>query len=284
VLEDAEDGNGFVESVGRAWIVDDTGVKPALEAVDPVGDGLALRAGQSPARVQRFSMKAAFGFLSYSYGVPLPSVVGGSTLTFPGDVTSFTHLKLLTCSTSNINNGKFQIVLETYPGPIYPTLYWNFAPASGATFEERIFDLRQPDHTEGLGSLTVEEVLAQTRYIAVYFYGETVGKKENATAYIDDITFYGIAPTTPPPTTIPPTSVVPTTDPPTTPTLTATPTATTAPPTSVIPTTDPPTTPTLTATTAPPTTVPPTTPPVTTELPPSPTVTTGLEDWQALGQ
>jgi hypothetical protein len=128
----------------------------------------------------------------------MPGEKGASTLTCPGDISSYTHLRFLICATPALTNERFMIILETYPGPNYSRLFWNYNIPAGNTFQEVRIDLRHPDLVENQAGAEIETLLKQTRFLFFYFYAETsVPKTLNAS--VDDIALIGVAPPIPTP-------------------------------------------------------------------------------------
>ena len=191
VIDDIEDLNLSSETLGRDWIPDFIGEDPALQAIDPSTAGLTLASGQSSSGVFEFTAPAPFGFIDTSFGIPMPSVAGASTLDNPGDITSFTYITFQSVADIAIPGIEYNIILECYPqnpDDSFPRVFWNFQPATGTTFDFNAIELRQPSSiANNQNSRTLEELLGQTRFLSFYVYAETEqGNVVNL--YMDDIT------------------------------------------------------------------------------------------------
>ncbi len=188
MLEDVEDLDTTAGGVLRAWVSDHVqGESQPLGAVVATTGGLTLAPGQSPAGALRFRMQSRFDYVSYGFGVPTPAVAGESTLSFPGDTTSFTHLTFLVCASINLTNQKKEVILTTYPGQNFPTLHWKYSVSAGTTYQRVSIDLHAPDYITNAGSFTVAQLLAQTRFLYFYFYGGPEATPKTLTVYLDDI-------------------------------------------------------------------------------------------------
>ncbi|MCC5875943.1 MAG: hypothetical protein JJU11_06965 [Candidatus Sumerlaeia bacterium] len=193
VLDDAEEENILAEGVERLWIPDFIwGAENPFRWVSLTDSGLSLAEGQSPIGALRYRIPSEYGFVSKGFGVPMPGVKGESSLDFPGDISSFTHLRFLTRYSPVLTNQSFMVILETYPGPNHPKLYWRYSLPSGNTFQEVKIDLRQPDIVENANGLEVEELLSQTRFLSFYYYGETGFVPRTLEVHVDDVTLEGI--------------------------------------------------------------------------------------------
>lgn len=194
LLEDAEDLNLTAGGVQRDWVPDRVqGVSNPLQAVSVASTGLTPTSGQSPLGTLRFTMTTRFGYISYGFGVPVPSQPGQSTLTHPGNMTSFSHLTFLLASSINLNDQKKQVILECYPGTgsDFPKLYWNYDLQAGTAFQQVTIDLWNPSHTENHGPLTTADLLSRTRYLYFYFYGGPETGSKTLVVHLDDIRLVG---------------------------------------------------------------------------------------------
>lgn len=188
LLDDFEDLDTTAGGVLRPWIYDlASDTTYPLEAISPTTAGLTLASDQSPQGVVRYAMKTKHGYLNYSFGVPMPGLPGVSTLLSPGDISSFSSITFYTTASATLVNQKLQVILETYPGPVYPKLYWDYTLAPGPGFQRVTLDLRRPDLVTDPGGLLVEELLKQTRYLAFYYYAGPEAKAREMTVYVDDI-------------------------------------------------------------------------------------------------
>jgi hypothetical protein len=199
-LDDVEDLDTTAGGVMRAWIhtyVPGEPIDGALKAVALSGLGLTLATGQTPIGALRYRMHTYYGYINYSFGVPMPAVTGDSTLTYPGNISSFRNLRFLTRVSTTISDATFMIILECYPevAPgVYPKLYWNYAMPPGTTFQEVTIDLYNPHYMENTGSLTVAELLTKTRYLSFYYYGgPELTMPKTLDAHVDDIQLVGQA-------------------------------------------------------------------------------------------
>lgn len=193
-LDNVEDLDTTAGGVMRTWIPDFVfGSADPFQAVLLSGSGLTLAPDQSPVGALRFSMPTYFGYVDYGFGVPMPSIEGGSTLTHPGDITSFTHLTFLVRASINLADQKKEVILTTYPGPNYPTLHWNYTISAGTTFQRVTVDLNNPTYILNGGALTTAQMLAQTRFLYFYFYGGPETIPRTLTVHVDDIQLLGPA-------------------------------------------------------------------------------------------
>ena len=194
LLDDAEDLDLVADGVKRNWVPD---------YVDPFGyvlnivllaneAGLNLTVGQSPQGALRFATGIADGYVDAGFGVPMPSVLEQSTLTHPGNITSFRTLQFLFCSSTTLPNQNFQVILETYPGPPYPKIYWTYTPpAAGAAFQRVEIDLWKPTKITDANGLTLRDLLSKTRFLYFYFHGGPAEILTGYSAWIDDIQLAG---------------------------------------------------------------------------------------------
>ncbi len=192
VLEDGEDLNLTAGGVGRDWIVDRVqGVDAPLAAVAPAAQGLTLSPNQSAAGALRWQVKESFGSISKGFGVPLPAVVGGSTLDHPGNITSFAHLTFLGVFDKGLSGLRVQVSLECYPGNpdgTYPKPFWNVYPTTGTTFLSATLDLMQPDGIlNNPGGLSIGQLLGQTRFLHFLAFASPVAAGTVLNFHIDDI-------------------------------------------------------------------------------------------------
>lgn len=193
VLDDAEEENLLAEGVERPWIPDHIwGAENPFEWVSLSDSGLDLAQSQSPIGALRYRIPSSHGFVNKGFGVPMPGVKGESSLDFPGDITSYTHLTFLTRYAPSLSNQSFLVILETYPGPDHPKIYWSYTLPPGDTFQEVSLDLRQPDLIENADGLELEELLAQTRFLYFYYYGETGFIPTTLEVHVDDVGLTGV--------------------------------------------------------------------------------------------
>ena len=176
----------------RDWVPDNTGVTPALQGIDPTTAplGLTLAAGQTSGGALLFSGKTKANFINFGFGVPMPSVQGASTLTNPGNITSFTDLRFLACVTPVLTAPVNQVILECYPGTggVYPKLYWNYTLTPSSTFTQVAINLRSPSSiSDNPTSQTVDQLLSQTRFMSFYFFSGPEPSNKNLKFYVDDI-------------------------------------------------------------------------------------------------
>lgn len=186
MIDDVEDLDMLAGGVQRAWVPQVTGGN-SFDPVPPTSGGLTLAAGQTPLGAFAYKMKVSSGYLNLSFGVPVPSVAGQSTADYPGDMTSFSKLSFLTRSSNAITSQTFQVILETYPGPPYPKLYYKYSLTPGTTYRKIEIDLHAPDFVENAGGRTVEELLSKTRYLAFYYFGGPDQVVKSLTVHVDDI-------------------------------------------------------------------------------------------------
>lgn len=192
-LDNVEDLDTTAAGVARAWVPDYVfGITDPFQAVALSGSGLTLASGQSPTGALRFSMPTYYQFVDYSFGIPTPKVLGGSTLTDPGDIRSFTHLSFLVRASTTLVDQKKEVILTTYPGPDYPTLHWSYSIPAGTTFQQITVDLRQPSFIlNNSTNLSVEDLLSQCRFLSFYFYGGPEVSPKTLTVHVDDVKLTG---------------------------------------------------------------------------------------------
>lgn len=194
LLDDVEDLDTVAIGVMRTWVSDYIAPQgDVLSVVQLTGSGLTRATDQSPIGAFRASVPSSSKYVSGGFGVPVPAVAGASTATHPGNITSFTHLTFLACFEQTLANQKFQVILETYPGPTYPKIYWNFSPPQGKTFGPVSINLRAPAFIENAGDLTLEQLLAQTRFLYFYCYGGPTSVPRTVVLHVDDIYLTGSA-------------------------------------------------------------------------------------------
>jgi len=201
VLDDVEDLDLVADGVGRDWLPDY--IWPVGDVLSPLaisGSGLTPAGGQTPVGAFRTTIpeKHRFGslqgYISGGFGVPVPGVAGASTLDFPGDITSFDTINFYACFEPTLPDQRFQVVLETYPGPDYPKVRWSFVPTAGTTFQKVEIDVWNPTAIEGGGSLTLSDLLSQTRFLYFYCYAGPVPFFTELDFHIDDIHLDGVPP------------------------------------------------------------------------------------------
>jgi len=203
MLDDAEDVDLTAESLGRDWVSDY--VYPlgyVLSAVTISTSGLTPATEQTPVGCLKGTIPQAFdpytgqNYISAGFGIPVPSVAGESTEPYPGDMTTFQSLTFYACFDRELPNQRFNVILETYPGPEYPKIYWSFAPRLGTMFEKITIDLWSPDYIENAGGLSLGQLLSQTRYLAFYCFGGPVAPFPVTTLefHVDDVELYATPP------------------------------------------------------------------------------------------
>jgi hypothetical protein len=199
VIDDAEDLDLNAIGVNRDWISEFTFTEIALSAIDPATRSLTLTGDQSPMGVFRLrANNDAAGFFQKTAGIPVPGQKGESTLTSPGDMTSFEKLSFVACASPSVNNLQLQVILECYPqnqDSSFPKLYWTISPAIGTTFSPVELDLRSPDLVENAGGNSVEELLSRTRFLAFYLFAGPSMLVQETNLYFDDITLTATEPT-----------------------------------------------------------------------------------------
>jgi hypothetical protein len=203
LIDDMEDLNLRSESLGRNWVSDFVGTQQVLSALTLSGAGLTLAAGQSPTGAFLATVPARNSYVSGGFGIPMPAMVGESTLTYPGDITSFATLEFFAChEPSGLTAQKFQVLMECYPqngDGSYPKVAWNFTPASGLTFEKIVINLASPSGiVDNPSSRAASELLTKTRYLYFLHYAGPVTNQTTLRVRYDDIRLVG--PTTPPTT------------------------------------------------------------------------------------
>ncbi len=196
VLDDAEDLDLVADGVMRDWIPDYVWPQGyVLTTYTLTGSSLTLAPDQTPIGALKATIPETHwiyeGYISAGFGVPVPAVKGASTEEYPGNITSFGTMTFNACFEPVLTEQVFQVVLETYPGPDYPKIYWSYSPESGTTFQGVEIDLWNPDTIEGAGSLTLQDLLSQTRFLYFYFYAGPVPIGTVLEFYIDDIRLTG---------------------------------------------------------------------------------------------
>jgi hypothetical protein len=203
LLEPAEDQNFSVESLGRDWLPDFVKGQSVLTMPALSGSGLTLASGQSPiGAVAATVPDDGFGSLNGGFGVPLPGQVGASTADSPGDITSFSYFNFLACyGPAGLANQKFQIMVECYPANgdgTFPTVFWNYEPAAGQSFEWVSIKLDMPAGTiRNPAALTASELLTRTRFLYFYFFASPVEAGTTLTTWLDDLQLTTSAPELP---------------------------------------------------------------------------------------
>lgn len=190
LLEDVEDLDLQAIGVDRPWIPDFVN-NGGLTAIAFDGSGLVLMEGQSPIGGLRFRVPSSFGFVDKSFGVPVPSEPGQSTLSHPGNIVDFEKFDFLISYSLSLANQQFWIILETYPdrgGNVYPRIMWRYEPTVGSTFQRMQVPIHEPTLILDGEGFELEELLSQTRFLSFYFYGETQsGGSRTLNAHLDDI-------------------------------------------------------------------------------------------------
>lgn len=198
VIDDVEDLNRNAAGVDRNWISDFTFIQDALTPLAPETKGLALAPGQSPLGVFELKANNDFaGFFNMSAGVPVPSEKGQSTLTHPGDMTSFETLSFFACVDPSVANMQVLVILECYPqngDGTFPELLWRTVPAVGKQFQPIELVLREPDEVRNGFGRTPEELLSQTRFLAFFLTAGQSFMRPEINLYFDDITLQGPPP------------------------------------------------------------------------------------------
>lgn len=190
VLDDTEDLNLHAQSIDRNWISDFQGGSPALAVSSLTSATLTLAPTQTPVGFFHFKASAKFNFIGKGFGIPVPSEPGQSTLTHPGDITSFAEFNFFACSPLAPASATYQLSLECYPqnaDSTFPKLHWKFTPAMGTVFQRVRIDLYEPDLLENDFGRTVEELLAKTRYLSFFIYAPNVDNSAIVDFYVDDI-------------------------------------------------------------------------------------------------
>jgi len=203
MLDNVEDIDLFADPLGRDWVSDYVYPLGYVLSAQPIAtSGLTPAAGQTPVGYLQGTIPQAFdpytgeNYVSAGFGVPVPSVAGESTEPYPGNMTTFQFLTFYACFEPTLPNQMFSVLLETYPGPVYPKIHWDFTPPLGTTFEKVTIDLRSPDLIENADGLSLEELLSQTRYLAFYCFGGPVPEHPITTLQfrVDDIELYAPPP------------------------------------------------------------------------------------------
>jgi len=190
VLDDAEDLDLVANGVDRPWIPDFV-QNGGLSAIFLENHGnLTLAEDQTPVGALRFRVPSYFGFIDKSFGVPMPSVPGQSTIPFPGDISDFAYFEFLLAFTPEIPEQQFWLILETYPerSPnVFPRIMWRYYPVAGTTFQRLRVPIHKPTLILDGDGYTLDELLSQTRFFSIYFFAQ-VQFPTTFNAYIDDIT------------------------------------------------------------------------------------------------
>ena len=134
----------------------------------------------------------------------MPSVAGASTLTNPGNITSFRQLRFLAQYTPAISGTSFSVIIECYPemtcgpgqtAPCYPRVFYSFTPSEGTTFREVDINLSQPSYVDAPSTVTLQDLLSQTRFMSLYAYASVgIGPPQTLVFDVDDIQFVPPAP------------------------------------------------------------------------------------------
>lgn len=212
VVDDFEDLNLMSATLERDWLV--SVIIPVPEGLDLEGKGLTLASGQSPAGAMQAEFPDDQAFIGQEdssafgdFGIPMPGVPGASTDPEaggePGDITSFHHLRFVHCYELSGGGAEtevtFNVVLECYPGNpdgTFPKLLWNYEPVEGTTFEETVLGLRNPDAVlDNPEGRTVEELLAQTRFLDFFFIATPVNSPARLDVRVDDVMLISDEPT-----------------------------------------------------------------------------------------
>ncbi len=196
VLDDAEDLDLLADGVMRNWIPDYVWpLGDVLTTLPLAGTDLTLAEDQTPIGALKATIPETHllydGYISAGFGVPMPAVAGESTLDYPGNITSFGTLSFYACFEPVLTGQYFQVVLETYSNTDYANIYWSYTPESGKTFQKVEIDLWNPDLIEGAGTLSLHELLSQTRFLYFYFYAGPVPIGSTLEFHIDDIELLG---------------------------------------------------------------------------------------------
>lgn len=190
LLEDVEDLDLVAAGVERPWVPEYV-AGGGLEAKSLAGSGLELLPGQSPIGALHYRMPMELGYISKSFGVPMPSVPGESTLSHPGDISGFDSLQFLFAFSPVLTTQEFWVVLETYPevaGGKFPRLMWHYEPEEGSSFQPITIPLHEPTLVLDGDGFSVSELLSQTRFLSFYFYAESQRfPSPRMDVYVDDI-------------------------------------------------------------------------------------------------
>ncbi|HDR91448.1 MAG TPA: hypothetical protein ENN75_04265 [candidate division Zixibacteria bacterium] len=194
MLDDAEDLDLIADGVEREWVSDFIWPDGYILNCTTISTlGLTAAEGQTPIGTltatipETHDILAPEGWISASFGVPVPATPGVSTATAPADITSFSTLTFFACFDPILEGQEFQVVLETYPEPDYPKIHWFFSPVSGSAFEPVSIDLWSPDLIENADGLTLAELLSQCRYLSFYCFAGPVPLNTRMHFHIDDI-------------------------------------------------------------------------------------------------
>lgn len=190
ILETAEDLDTTAESLGRDWVSDVIGSQTVLSPIFYSGHGFTQAGGQTSIGVFQATVPSKQGNIAGGFGVPMPSQIGQSTLTYPGNITSFSYLNFLACYEGpSLPSLTFQVLLECYPGntdSTFPTVYWNYTPAPGRTFAPVSIPLGSPSGIlHNPQALSAQTLMSQTRFLYFGFYAYP--GNGTLTAWLDDI-------------------------------------------------------------------------------------------------
>jgi hypothetical protein len=190
LLEDVEDLDLHAVGVARDWIPDFVSQQGGLTPILLDSSGLTLFGDQSPIGGLRFRVPSQSGFVNKSYGVPVPSEPGQSTLSHPGNIVDFEYFDFLVSFTPVMTNQQFWIILETYPnrgGNVYPRIMWRYYPQVGSAFQRMQVPIHEPTLIVDGDGFALDELLSQTRFLSFYFYGETSTGNVTFNVHVDDI-------------------------------------------------------------------------------------------------
>jgi hypothetical protein len=191
-LDDAEDLDLVADGVGRAWVSDSVPpVGNILSVLDLSTSSLTLATGQTPLGVLAATVPEKMGVVDAGFGVPMPGVVGASTDDSPGDITSFDLLTFNACFDPALPNLIFDVILESNASVDLPRMFWNYTPAAGTAFQRVEIDLRSPGLVVDAGSLTLEDLLSNTRFLFFNFFAGPVPPGSTLSFHIDDIRLEG---------------------------------------------------------------------------------------------
>ena len=190
LLDDAEDLDLVAKGVERNWIPQFVwGGGLSAERLDTLD--LTLAPGQSPVGTLLYRIPAEYGYINKSFGVPMPSVPGESTLPYPGSIVDFESLDFLISFTPEVKDQEFWVILETYPeirDGVFPRIMWKFEPEEGNAFQKISIPLHSPTLVLDDGGHELDVLLSETRFLSFYFYGKHSGfTPVTLRVYIDDI-------------------------------------------------------------------------------------------------
>jgi hypothetical protein len=195
VLEDMEDLDLTANGLMRAWIPDAVqGEAQPLKAITLSTSGLTLAPEQTPIGALEFTVPSSFSYVQSGFGVPMPAVAGASTATSPGNIAQFTNLHFNASYQPSLNGTKFNVILQTYPAntstnpPTYPQIFWQYSIPAGTTFQQVNLDLYAPTLIEGAGSLTLAQLLSQTRFLYFFCYAGPLTVPDTLRFRLDDVT------------------------------------------------------------------------------------------------